>query len=75
MDDLVKRTIEAWEPRYGRPLSDADAREIVRNVTGFFDLLAEWDAKERLDAARDARMIQTPTGGFSKGSGSRERQS
>lgn len=47
MDDLVKRTIEAWEPRYGRPLTEADAREILRNLTGFFDLLAKWDEAEK----------------------------
>ena len=35
-------------------LSDADAREIAENVTGFFRLLLEWEAREKERTAREA---------------------
>ena len=45
-DDLLKRTRAFWEPRYGRKLSDEEAREIVENVVGFFRILEEWNARD-----------------------------
>lgn len=38
----VTRTRQVWQPRLGRDLADADARQILNDVTGFFDVLAEW---------------------------------
>jgi hypothetical protein len=43
---LIARTKETWQPRALCPLSDEDAREIAENVTGFFKLLMEWEAKD-----------------------------
>ena len=40
---FLARTIQVWEEHYGAPLSDADAKDISRNLTRFFDILAEWD--------------------------------
>jgi len=40
---FLKETIETWQPYYEQPLSNEDAREIVANLTGFFDLLDKWD--------------------------------
>jgi hypothetical protein len=45
---LIARTIEIWQEPYGTPLTETEAREIARNMTQFFDILAEWDqASER----------------------------
>jgi len=44
---LIARTRETWQPRAGRNLSDEDAREIAENVTGFFRLLLEWEARKK----------------------------
>ncbi len=35
-----------WEERTGEQVSDEDAREAVRSIAAFFDLLAEWDGAE-----------------------------
>jgi hypothetical protein len=34
--ELVKRTIELWQPYYDEPLTDETAREILENAVGFF---------------------------------------
>ena len=51
---LIARTGETWQPRAGRNLSDEDAREIAENVTGFFRLLLEWEAREKGLTTREA---------------------
>lgn len=50
----IARTRDVWQPRFGRDLTDEDARQIMHNVTGFFGVLAEWSRAERLAAANDA---------------------
>ena len=54
LEKLLARTREVWQPRLGRDLGDEDARQIMRNVTGFFGVLAEWARAERREAANDA---------------------
>ena len=51
---LIARTKETWQPRAACSLSDEDAREIAENVTGFFRLLLEWEAREKEHTAREA---------------------
>ena len=46
-DALLEKTIQLFQNRTGRTLSKEDARQIVENVTGFFQVLAEWDRAER----------------------------
>jgi hypothetical protein len=50
---LIARTKETWQPRAVCSLSDEDARVIVENVTGYFRLLLEWEAREQEQAARE----------------------
>jgi hypothetical protein len=38
----IPNTRRFWQERTGRPVSEEDAQEAVRNVTAFFDLLANW---------------------------------
>lgn len=48
--DILDQTIAFWSRRTGQAFSHEDARQMVANVAGFFQLLAEWDHK---DASRD----------------------
>ena len=48
-DELIDKTLIAWQPRTSRKLSREDAREITENVLGFFSLLLEWDAAGNTD--------------------------
>jgi len=41
--EAVAETQCFWQERTGEALSDEDAREAIRNVSAFFDLLHEWD--------------------------------
>jgi hypothetical protein len=45
-DNLIDQTIALWQPRLRRDLSPEDARQIVENVTGFFNILTEWSRAE-----------------------------
>jgi hypothetical protein len=39
----AEATARFWSARLGRPVSHEEARQMVANVTGFFDVLARWD--------------------------------
>ena len=52
-DNLIDRTRQVWQPRFGRDISREDARQIAENVTGFFDILAEWSRTEMPAPAND----------------------
>ena len=41
-DNLTESTIRLWQPRLRRDLSREDARQIIKDVTGFFNVLSEW---------------------------------
>ena len=45
-NNLTCRTLAVWRPRTSDPLSEEDARKIAENVTGFFTVLLEWQARE-----------------------------
>ena len=46
-DKFLDDTIEFWQPRIGRKLSQEDARQIAENLSGFFRVLLEWDAQKQ----------------------------
>ena len=50
IDHQVIAAIEFWQPYSNRPLSREDARQIIENITGFFNLVEVWDMAERRDA-------------------------
>ena len=52
-DNLIGRTIALWKPRLQHDLNREDARQIVENVTGFFNVLAEWSRAEMPAPAKD----------------------
>jgi hypothetical protein len=45
---FLDETIKFWQPQSERILTREDAREMVENVTGFFNILHEWYEAERL---------------------------
>jgi hypothetical protein len=45
-DRLKDATLSFWEPYYGE-LTEADAQEIVTNISGFFRILDRWDKKAK----------------------------
>ena len=51
---LIQRTAELWQRRFGRALSDEDARKIAENMTGFFTVLSEWEARDSQEQATEA---------------------
>jgi hypothetical protein len=44
--NFIKKTIEVWQPRSSAPLTTEDAHTIIRNMTAFIRLLAEWEEAE-----------------------------
>ena len=49
-ESLLDATLAVWQPRADRELTKEDARQIVENVVGFFDVLATWSV---VDVRRD----------------------
>lgn len=43
--ELIKKTIEVWQPLSETTLTEEDAREIVENMTSLFSLLLELESK------------------------------
>jgi hypothetical protein len=49
--ETIQKTLDCWGPDYakhGEILTEEDAREILDNVTGLFDLLHEIGCKYRI---------------------------
>lgn len=44
-DKLIRSTLGIWQPRVNHRLTDEDARKIAENMTGFFTVLLEWEAR------------------------------
>ncbi len=53
--ETIQKTIEFWSPRYGYTLSEEDAREIVVNLSGFFDVLIKWDREDKEKKAQEKK--------------------
>jgi hypothetical protein len=56
-NNLLDETIAIWQARTSRPLTREDAREIIENMTGFFNVVREWDRAERAAAAASEASI------------------
>jgi len=46
-EDFIDETLKLWQPRTSQQLNYEDARQIIENVTGFFNVLLEWEKAER----------------------------
>jgi hypothetical protein len=42
---LIRETRAVWQERYANFLSEDEAKQILVNVTDFFNLLEEWDRR------------------------------
>ncbi len=42
-NDIIQQTISFFAERTGTQISSEDAREMVGNIAGFFELLGQWD--------------------------------
>ncbi len=42
-ESFLDQTIALWQPCCTRTLDREDARQIIENAVGFFNVLAEWD--------------------------------
>lgn len=47
--DLIRRTLEIWQPRTSRNLTEEDARKIIENTVEFLQLLRQWRRSEMLE--------------------------
>jgi hypothetical protein len=56
-DKQITRTRQIWKQRFGRDLTDEDARQIMHNVTGLFGVLAEWARAEKMAAAANNNAL------------------
>ncbi len=52
---LVDRTLEVFQRRTLKALTGEDARQIAENVTGFFQILMEWQAAEQHTTSKVTR--------------------
>ncbi len=43
---IIDQTLEFWQSRSEERLTRESARQIVANISGFFQVLAEWDAAQ-----------------------------
>ncbi len=43
MDERMKSLVEGWSKQYGRPVSAAEVEEIKHNLSGFFNILLDWE--------------------------------
>ncbi len=60
---FLDKTIAFWQPRTARALTREDARQMIENMTGFFQVLAEWDAKAKAAHAASESHTETPANG------------
>tara|TARA_A100001015_G_scaffold302513_1_gene390804 strand:- start:1906 stop:2079 length:174 start_codon:yes stop_codon:yes gene_type:complete len=44
--EFLDQTLRVWQPLSDKPLDEEGARESIANISGFFDLLAEWEADD-----------------------------
>ena len=58
-DDLIDQTIALFEPRYGRKITREEAREILANLTGFFEILLEWDLEPKAKTSQAATVTSS----------------
>lgn len=60
-NNLSLKTLRVWGPRVSGHLSEEDARKIAENVTGFFTVLLEWEAREE-----EAESAEAPDSYYAK---------
>ena len=59
-EKLIDSTMRLWQQRMRRDISREDARQIIELVTGFFDVLTEWE-QASTTAANDHHAASSTT--------------
>jgi hypothetical protein len=57
-EPFLEKTRRFWQEQTDRPLSVEDARQIAANVTGLFQVLAEWAAAEDRQESTSATEVR-----------------
>lgn len=57
--DLIAQTCEVWGRRYGRPISEQEAQEIIDNMVGFAKVLIDWYVTDGESADRFLEATKT----------------
>ena len=57
-EPFLEQTRRFWQEQTDRPLSVEDARQIAANVTGLFQILAEWAAAEDRQQSTPATEVR-----------------
>ena len=52
-EDFLKQSQQFWSEQYGREISIEETEEIIRNITGFFELLMKWDNEDKQKQTKD----------------------
>ena len=48
-EGVASEILSLWQSRAAHPLGESDARQIVTNLTGFFEVLLDWQSQERAE--------------------------
>lgn len=46
-EDFIIKTRDFWQQQTGSQVTDEDARQMIENVTGFFELLMKWENSKK----------------------------
>lgn len=65
-ESIIDQTIEFWQSRTSEQLTRESARQIVANVSGFFQVLAEWDAAQRKTVSTEYKPANEFPAGFKR---------
>ena len=60
--DFLDQTVAFWQLRTSQELTREEGRQIIENVTAFFQILLEWETAERraATAAAEQESIASP---------------
>jgi hypothetical protein len=47
MSSSITETVEFWDKNYGAQINKEEARQSIKNITGFFQILNKWEQNER----------------------------
>ena len=57
--DIADQTINFWRRRVGKKFSPDDAKEAIVNISGFLEVLSDWDRKDHENASSPIRDSMT----------------
>lgn len=55
---IIQSTKEFWQKRSSSTITDEDARTIIENLSGFFEVLSRWEESQRLGPKRCTKNVE-----------------